>query len=210
MSPKSWDTSFVAFGREGFVVRGEASRRRFLAQAARKDGRVVEFVEGRTELLVVVGDPRDRSAVVRDLQSLRHHGASQRAQSPVTHLIGVHYDGPDLEETARALGLSGEGLVALHTEAAYGVLAIGFQVGFAYLGPLPPALRLPRRATPRPRVPAGSVAIAADQTAVYPHASPGGWHLIGTTDFRCFDPDAAELTPFRVGDRVRFRKLGTP
>jgi KipI family sensor histidine kinase inhibitor len=121
--------------------------------------------------------------------------------------IPVRYggsDGPDLAEVASRLGLASEAVVASHTSPTYRVFMLGFAPGFAYLGTLPPELSLPRRAEPRTSVPAGSVAIAARQTAVYPVTSPGGWHLIGSTDVRLWD--AALEPPARLapGDRVRF------
>src|SRR5262245_37832845 len=87
--------------------------------------------------------------------------------------------GPDLSEVAARAGISEDEVIALHAAQTYHVYMLGFAPGFAYLGDLPQALRLPRRATPRARVPAGSVAIASDMTAIYPLESPGGWHLIG-------------------------------
>ena len=98
--------------------------------------------------------------------------------------IPVRYGGeggPDLDEVADRLGLSPEAVVAGHTGTTYRVFMLGFAPGFAYLGTLSPELSLPRRSEPRVSVPAGSVAIAARQTGVYPVASPGGWHLIGRT-----------------------------
>jgi KipI family sensor histidine kinase inhibitor len=117
--------------------------------------------------------------------------------------IGVRYDGPDLDEVARKLGRSRDELVALHTGAVYTVESIGFAPGFAYLTGLDPRLQLPRRDTPRPRAPAGSLAIAAAYTTVYPFESPGGWHLIGTLadNAPMFDGHGARL---QLGDRVRF------
>jgi KipI family sensor histidine kinase inhibitor len=81
---------------------------------------------------------------------------------------------------------------------------LGFMPGFAYLGPLDESLRLPRRATPRLRVPAGSVAIAGEQTAVYPLDTPGGWWIIGRTSLRVFDPERDPPVLFDVGRAVRF------
>jgi KipI family sensor histidine kinase inhibitor len=121
--------------------------------------------------------------------------------------IPVRYggdDGRDLADVAAALGLERAEFVRRHAENAYRVLAIGFVPGFAYLGPLADGLRLPRRSEPRPRVPAGSVAIAADMTAVYPVDSPGGWHLIGRTDAVLWDPAADPPTPLEPGGLVRF------
>jgi KipI family sensor histidine kinase inhibitor len=105
---------------------------------------------------------------------------------------------------AAATGLEVAEVVDRHRRAAYRVAFCGFSPGFAYLTGLDPALHLPRRAEPRTRVPAGSVAVAGPYTAVYPRATPGGWHLLGTCGQRLWDPDAdppARLTP---GTRVRF------
>lgn len=113
--------------------------------------------------------------------------------------------GPDLDEVAQALGMTPAEVVARHTAQPWRVLAIGFAPGFPYLGPLPPDLHLPRRATPRKSVPAGSVAIAAGMTGIYPAALPGGWHLIGRTDAVLFDPSASEPALLKPGDWVQFR-----
>ena len=86
----------------------------------------------------------------------------------------------------------------------YRVFMLGFAPGFAYLGTLPAELSLPRRPEPRTSVPAGSVAIAARQTGVYPVATPGGWHLIGRTDLPLWDPSADPPARLAPGDRVRF------
>jgi KipI family sensor histidine kinase inhibitor len=118
--------------------------------------------------------------------------------------IPVRYDGPDLAEVARATGLGEAEVVERHASAEYRVYLLGFAPGFAYLGELDPALRLPRRESPRTRVPAGSVAIAGAQTAVYPLTTPGGWHLIGRTDARMWDVGRDPPALLGVGDRVRF------
>jgi inhibitor of KinA len=81
---------------------------------------------------------------------------------------------------------------------------IGFAPGFPYIGPLPATLTLPRRATPRPAVPAGSVALAAGFTGIYPARLPGGWHLIGQTDLVLFDPQRTPPALLQPGDRVQF------
>lgn len=120
--------------------------------------------------------------------------------------ISVRYggdDGPDLEAVAQRTGLSPDDVVGLHCSIDYRVFMLGFAPGFPYLGTLPAALRLPRRDEPRLRVPPGSVAIAAAQTAVYPHATAGGWHLLGRTDAVLWDGSAAAAL-LQPGDRVRF------
>ncbi len=121
--------------------------------------------------------------------------------------IPVRYggaDGPDLETAAQLLGLSPHELVALHSGQIYRVMMLGFAPGFPYIGPLPTALRLPRRSTPRSAVAAGSVAIAAGLTGIYPARLPGGWHLIGRTDLTMFDPMADPPALLAAGDGVRF------
>jgi KipI family sensor histidine kinase inhibitor len=121
--------------------------------------------------------------------------------------IPVRYggdDGPDLEGVAGRLGLASDAVVALHAGTTYRVFMLGFAPGFAYLGTLPAELSLPRRTEPRPSVPAGSVAIAARQTGVYPVATPGGWHLIGRTEVTLWDPSAEPPARLAPGDRVRF------
>jgi KipI family sensor histidine kinase inhibitor len=121
--------------------------------------------------------------------------------------IPVRYggaNGPDLVEVAELHGLRPADVVALHAGAAYRVFMLGFAPGFAYLGPLPSELVTPRWATPRERVPAGSVAIAGGQTAVYPFSTPGGWRLIGRTERRMWDLRRRSPALLWAGDTVRF------
>ncbi|WP_172143968.1 MULTISPECIES: 5-oxoprolinase subunit PxpB [Pseudomonas] len=120
------------------------------------------------------------------------------------HQIPIWYAGADLAEVARLCRLSVEQVIELHSSTEYRVGAIGFAPGFAYLGDLHERLALPRRSTPRTRVPAGSLAIVERQTAVYPQASPGGWHLLGLCPRRLFDVQREPPCPLVVGDRVRF------
>lgn len=112
--------------------------------------------------------------------------------------------GPDLAEVAKSTGLPEQEIIALHSGATYTVAAVGFSPGFPYLAGLPDALNLPRKATPRPAVPAGSVAIASGQAGIYPCASPAGWHLLGRTDAVLFDPQSPSPALLQPGDRVRF------
>lgn len=120
------------------------------------------------------------------------------------HTIQVRYDGIDLDAVARATGLSPDEVVALHSEPLYTVYMLGFVPGFAYLGDLHPALVLERRAEPRASVAPGSVAIAGRQSAIYPLRTPGGWHIIGNTDFRPFEAGATPPCRLAAGDAVRF------
>lgn len=118
--------------------------------------------------------------------------------------IPVRYDGPDLAEVAERTGLTVDEVIERHSARSYRAYASGFQPGFAYLGDLDEALALPRRSSPRLRVPPGSVAIAGRQTAVYPLQTPGGWHIIGNTSLRMFDATRDRPALIRPGDEVRF------
>ncbi|HEY8953369.1 MAG TPA: 5-oxoprolinase subunit PxpB [Candidatus Dormibacteraeota bacterium] len=120
------------------------------------------------------------------------------------HRIPVNYDGPDIAEVGERLQLSRERIIEIHSRPIYRVFLVGFVPGWAYLGPLPDELVLPRREVPRTQVPAGSVAIAGRQSGVYPLPTPGGWHLIGRTSVKLFLPDSDPPCLFRAGDRVKF------
>ncbi|MDX2035468.1 MAG: allophanate hydrolase subunit 1 [Isosphaeraceae bacterium] len=123
------------------------------------------------------------------------------------HEIPVLYDGPDLLEVAESLEISPRAVVDLHTSVEYTTLAVGFQPGFPYLGRLPTPLdRIGRRDSPRTRVAAGSVAIAAGRTGIYPIDSPGGWRILGWTPTAIVDLEA-DFFLFSPGDRVRFRPI---
>jgi KipI family sensor histidine kinase inhibitor len=124
--------------------------------------------------------------------------------APRHHEIPVRYDGIDLPDVARRTGLTTHEVIARHTARTYTVNCLGFVPGFGYLGALDPTLALPRRDEPRRRVPAGSVAIAGSQTAVYPLETPGGWHLIGRTSVVMFDVTADPPALLVAGDTVRF------
>ena len=126
---------------------------------------------------------------------------------PRNHLIPVRYDGTDLDAVAAATGLAVDEVIERHSARTYTVDLLGFVPGFAYLSELDPSLQLPRRAEPRPRVPAGSVAIAAAQTGVYPLDTPGGWHIIGRTEIKMFDPMRDPPALLRAGDVVRFETV---
>lgn len=130
-----------------------------------------------------------------------------KAPTPRAHRIPVRYDGPDLDFIASSTGLSVDEVVARHSGRSYTVDLLGFVPGFGYLGELDPALHLPRREQPRPRVAAGSVAIAAAQTAVYPLDTPGGWHIIGSTSTVMFDPARNPPALLAPGDTVQFERV---
>ena len=115
--------------------------------------------------------------------------------------------GPDLPGVAGAAEATEEEVIALHCAPTYRVYVVGFVPGFPYMASLHPRLALGRRATPRTRVPAGSVAIAAGQTGIYPIDTPGGWHLIGRTHTKPYDASRADPFLFKPGDLVRFHPI---
>jgi len=121
--------------------------------------------------------------------------------------IPVSYDGPDLADVATRTGLTPEEVIQRHCSRTYRAYMTGFAPGFTYLGDLDESLVLPRRTEPRVRVPAGSVAIAGAQTAVYPLVTPGGWHLIGATSVVMFDSRRNPPALIRAGDSVRFVRV---
>ncbi len=159
-------------------------------------------------------------AVFYDLARIRHAELAARilalsindsstANIGRLHDIPCCYDrGPDLNHVAGQLRISPAEVVSLHSGTDYTVYAIGFCPGFPYLGYLPEALRgLPRLATPRVRVPRGSVGLTGRQTGIYPLERPGGWNLIGQTPLELVDVES-NYFPLRVGDRIRFHAIG--
>lgn len=125
--------------------------------------------------------------------------------------IPVCYEGdlgPDLDDVAKATKLTAAEVVATHAGTIYQVYCVGFLPGFPYMGDLPPALELPRRTSPRLRLPQGSVCMAMRMTGVYPIESPGGWHLLGRTPVRLFDRRREDAVLMAPGDRVKFDPIG--
>lgn len=138
-------------------------------------------------------------------ESFRQAGKYERVGRLVE--LPVCYDAdfaPDLEEISAKTGLSPAKIQELHCGSEHHVLMVGFSPGQPYIGGLDAKLALPRRATPRLRVPAGSVGIANAQTCVYSYETPGGWHVIGRTPLALFDPARNPPSLFAPGDRVRF------
>jgi inhibitor of KinA len=172
---------------------------------------VLDVVPGYAALLVVHDPGYSDPAAVRSWISDRlSDGANRRAPArPRTRRveIPVLYDAsvaPDLEPLAAMKGLSVQGLVELHTGATYRCYLLGFRPGFPFLGGLADRLHTPRLASPRMRVPAGSVGIGGPQTGIYPVASPGGWRIIGRTPLRLFEPGRVDPFLVRHGDDVTF------
>ncbi len=163
---------------------------------------VVDLVPAARTLLVRYESDVDFEVMVSRLSGATPAKAAVAAGEPVT--IPVRYDGEDLAEVAKATGLSEDEVVSLHSGAEYTVAFTGFAPGFGYLTGLDDRLRLPRRESPRTRVPAGAVAVAGEYTGVYPRPSPGGWHLLGHTTAPLWDPSRETPALLRPGVRVRF------
>ncbi|GAA1273862.1 allophanate hydrolase subunit 1 [Kitasatospora nipponensis] len=174
---------------------------RLLAErAAGALGEVAEIVPAAaTVLLDGVAEP---AALAARLATWSVTGAGL-PHGPLLAIVTV-YDGADLPEVAALWGVSPAEAGALHCAVEYRVAFCGFSPGFGYLTGLPPALAVPRRATPRPAVPSGSVALAGAYTGVYPRSSPGGWQLLGRTDLVLWDARREPAALLAPGVRVRF------
>lgn len=160
--------------------------------------------------LTLIFDPllTDRTTLLDKVERLSASGPDQQ-QTPDRRLwtLPICYDtgyAPDLDDVACSIGLSRMDTIDLHLNTEYRVYMLGFLPGFPFMGDIPPTLRLPRRNTPRTRVPAGSVAIANALTAIYPWESPGGWHLLGRCPVPLFNPARDQPALLSPGDRVRF------
>lgn len=140
--------------------------------------------------------------LVRRIAACDLSGSVQR--SDVLVQIPVRYDGEDLAEVAQILGITAEEVVRRHTGSEWSVAFTGFAPGFAYLSGGDPVFNVPRRATPRTKVPAGAVALAGSFSAVYPQASPGGWQIIGVTDAAMWDLARDLPALLQPGYRVQF------
>ena len=148
-------------------------------------------------------DDQARAKIAQALHDLQP--ASDRQARELRIPVWYHPSvGPELEALAERSGLGIDGVIALHSQHSYQVFALGFAPGFAFMGLVDERLASPRLATPRQRVPAGSLGIADRQTAIYPAVSPGGWNLIGRSPTRLFDRELDGYSLCRPGDRVRF------
>jgi KipI family sensor histidine kinase inhibitor len=208
------------FGDRAFLIgvadpaSGRALRRALEARLG--DTGAIEVVCGFATVMVsLAGHDLDPEALLAVTEEVLTRGTSSRVEEDSGDrgrvlTVPCAFDGPDLEAVAVEAGCSPDEVVALLTDSALTVAVLGFSPGFAYLDGLPDPLRaVPRRAAPRPVVPAGSVALANGHAAVYPTASPGGWQLVGRTGFPLFSferPPYARLAP---GDQVRFTVAGT-
>jgi len=150
----------------------------------------------------------ERTNIAQIMKELKSISPSREKIQTRLHRIPCCYEmGPDLSEAAKKLKLVEERMIELHAATIFTVYAIGFSPGFPYLGWLPKELQgLARRAEPRLQVPPGSVGIVGKQSAIYPHATPGGWPLIGRTPLELVNV-SDEYFPLQVGDQVRFERI---
>lgn len=163
---------------------------------------IEDLIPADGSLLVVLKPGYDMPAGL--WQALSGGGMAASPQNGSLHQVPVVFDGEDLPAVAQAAGLGIRGVIERLLDITLEVRFLGFQPGFAYLGGLPGELRLPRRATPRKQVDAGSVALGGGYCGIYPAAGPGGWHLIGRADLLLFDPRSEPPARFQPGDLVRF------
>lgn len=170
-----------------------------------------EYVLGH-ESILLLGAPK---ASIRNWAKGISKVSKKRAYNPRHHTIRVHYDGVDLEVVAGACGLSVSEVIRRHSATVYTVRMMGFSPGFPYLEGLDPMLHIERRKSPRNHIAPGSVAIGGPHAGIYSVASPGGWHLLGRTDWPLFDLKAARISDpvpaivfsLRVGDQVCFQPI---
>jgi inhibitor of KinA len=175
---------------------------------------IVETVPTFRSLMVLydplITDSGSLTSAIRNL--LDRDSVAAKTQSKLWRIPACYVasHAPDLAEVAQRTGLAAQEVIQRHVETCFHVYMIGFVPGFAYMGDLPEPLVLPRRTDPRVKVPAGSIAIATNMTAIYPVESPGGWHLIGATPIRLFDMRSAKPALLSPGDKVRFEPITPP
>jgi KipI family sensor histidine kinase inhibitor len=207
--PASGTTRVLAYGDRALLVEvpdlGAVAAVRAALESAPLPGQVDVVPAARTVLVVL-----DRTPSEADVAALRRIPLEPPGRPPDEGGVDlpVVFDGPDLAEVAELTGRSVPALLAALTTTELTVAFGGFVPGFAYLAGLPPELHVPRRATPRTRVPAGAVGLAGPFAGAYPRASPGGWQLVGRTDAVLFDVGREPPALLGPGVRVRFRQVG--
>jgi KipI family sensor histidine kinase inhibitor len=166
--------------------------------------RIHDAVPGATTVAVQLRTSQDCDLVAGDITALTGPAVTLLSNEYEPLVCAVRFDGPDLEEVAQRTGRSVTEIVATMTSTNFEVAFCGFAPGFGYLTGLPRFLHLPRRSTPRLRVEAGSVAVAAGYAAIYPSGSPGGWHLLGHCDLPLWDLARTPPAVMIPGRQVRF------
>ncbi|NGN98926.1 5-oxoprolinase subunit PxpB [Grimontia sp. S25] len=160
---------------------------------------LIGFDLNRTDRFDII--KRIRLALESNTDAVTNNNDNQVVEIPVYYGEEVALD---MSDVCDKTGLDSESVIKLHSEKEYRVYAIGFSPGFAYLGSLDDAIVMPRKSTPRLKVPTGSVGLADNQTAIYPSSTPGGWQIIGRTPLNMVDWDSESLAKVNVGNKVRF------
>lgn len=191
----------------------DAALRPLVEAGAGPWGAVTDVVPAARTVLVVLRDGAPLAPVLAAVEEVarRERGPAAGGGHPASGVVvevPVHYEGPDLEAVAAHTGLTPAEVVAAHTGMPWRVAFGGFAPGFAYLVGGDPRLVVPRRESPRARVPTGAVGLAGEFSGVYPRASPGGWQLVGTTDLVLWDVDRDPPALLRPGVVVRFVEVG--
>jgi KipI family sensor histidine kinase inhibitor len=200
--------SVLDYGDQALLLQFDSTAEVLAWAAALRDAAmpdVLDIVAAARTVLLQLDGPGRQGAIRRRLDTMRVAAGAESIAPGEPLVIGVVYDGADLEEVAELSGLTTAQVIDAHTANPWNVGFCGFAPGFAYLVGGDPRLAVPRRSEPRPAVPAGSVGLAGEFTGIYPRRSPGGWQLIGRTDAALWDidrPDPALLTP---GTWVQFR-----
>ena len=202
----------VPLGDSAVIVRVHENRAALKAQRQIEAAQITGVVESAPayESVAIFYDAaiiESFDALVSQIErALKHRTRTAHSESRSVE-VPARFDAevaPDLDHVAQHAALSPNEVVDLYCSVEYQVACIGFTPGFPYLIGLPEKLCTPRRATPRKKIPAGSIAIGGHQTGIYPIASPGGWNVIGHTSLPLFDPHNEPPAALRAGDRVRF------
>lgn len=203
---ESFDLVWRPYGEHGVLIEcRDLDEVHALFRAVHGSDFAEECVPGAETLFVQPRSPATSSAeLVRRIASLPAKSDAFVDDERPLHIVEVVYDGVDLDDVARLTGLSAEEVIRRHTAPTYTVAFLGFSRAFPYLVGLDPALVVARLESPRPSVPAGSVAMGADFTGIYPASTPGGWRLLGRTGLAFFDESRDPPGLLAPGDRVRF------
>ncbi|MFG1606147.1 allophanate hydrolase subunit 1 [Actinoplanes sp. NPDC049265] len=203
-------TRFLRCGREAVLIEVADLTAAMALYAALRDAAlpgVIDLVPAARTVLVrfdpAATSPAALQTLVSELPATSHHTTGG------TVTIPVRYNGPDLADVAAAVGVGTDEIVTMHTAGEWTVAFTGFAPGFGYLTGGDPRLTVPRRSSPRTKIPAGSVALAGSYSGVYPNESPGGWQLIGQTTLRIWDVDREPPALLLPGVRVRFEAVGS-
>ena len=207
------DLEIVSVAEDCFEVRVEATTDAHRLGDQLRTTDVFESVVPGLQSLAVRFDPRliDESEVEDRIRQAMRSLASPAAAKPAEeYVIRVRYggeNGPDFDDVCARTGLTPDALIAQHSAPVYGVDLIGFTPGFTYLAGLPKSLYLPRRDTPRIRLPAGSIGIAGAYSGIYAMAGPGGWSIIGITEDVLFDSELPDPFLVKPGMTIRFESI---